>query len=782
MSSAQVKVSEIDLSTRVPSFPGAIGGIVVQAKKGPVNEPFLVTTDTQFLKTFTPNAKVEVGFSTDHFSALAFMEKSDKMWVVRAAKQAMFGGASIKRSDATTLNQALPAGMLDPSAYLFDSNVDVVGVAEITKFTAVADVASNLGGKYFSFAKPSGAFFAWYQVAVPAIAEITQVTCVADSAGSLNNTYFFLNEPSGGNGHYVWFNVAGAGVDPGPFGSRVGVMVALNTNDSAAAVATAVRAAVDPLGAYSAPVPVGAVVLISNSVAGAVVDATAQTSGFAIVINLQGANASTVGSAPVQPGTGVMVSINQNDTASAVASATITALSAHGAAAVSGQPTQFRITNAATGSVADAAAGTSGFTILVETQGVSEVNNIDEILLIYQANPGLWGDSIGVKLTSYATNPDKVKEPGAFMIEVFKTGNTATPLESFICSRLPGAKDGYGNNIYVEDVLSASEYIRAFDNPAVDSAVLPLDQATALFMFGGDDGLAVTDVEMIAAAEQLLSTEKLNLTILMDGGHATVTYGQALDTICQSRKDCVAMLSVPFAKESSSNYLSDIIDYRKTELNLNSSYSALYTPHALVYDKFNDRRIYVGPDGYAAAAISYSAANFEIWFPPAGFTRGLMTVLDLRRRFTKGEMDALYDAGINPIRFAPGKGIAIWGQKTLLSRPSALDRLNVRLLLITIEPAVAAALENFLFELNDVSTQSIVTTLIDGYMNGIKSRRGVTDFRTVCDKSNNTDADIDANRLNVDLFVKPTRSIEEIPLRVIITSTGVSFEQAQQLV
>jgi hypothetical protein len=781
MGAPQVKISEVDLSTRIPSFPGAIGAIVVQSKKGPIGEPVLVTNDTQFLQMFTPNKSVEVGYSTDHFSALAYLEKSDKLWVTRAAKQALYGGVSIKRSDAVTVNQALATGISDPSAYTFDSNVDVAGVAEITKFTAAADVASSLAGKYFKWNEAPGdaPFYGWFQVSVPAVAEVTNITCVADSAGSLNNKYFFLNQVSG-NGHYIWFNVNNAGVDPGPFGSRTGVVVHLNTNDSSSAVATAIQAVLPA--AYTAPAPVGAGLAITNVVAGAITHGTAQNSGFSFGVGTSGANITLAGSDPAQTGTGMVIQIAQNAAGSAVAAAVISALAAHGASAVSGHANQFRITNASAGAVTHGTGGNSGFTALMETQGVDMVNNVDEAMLIHGVNQGIWNDDIAVKITRYATAPDVVKEPGAFLLEVFKNGNLVTPIESFICSRVLGAKDGYGRNIYVEDAVSGSNYIAVVDNAAVDSSVEPLDQSVALFMNGGDDGLAVTDAEMIIAAELFASTEKISITLMMDGGHATVAYGQSLDALVQARKDSVALLSTPFSAEASATYISDLVDYRKTQLNLNSSYSALFTPHPLIFDKFNSRRLYVAPDGYAAAAISFSAANYEIWFPPAGFKRGVLNVMDLRRRFTKGEMDVLYDAGINPIRYAPGKGIAIWGQKTLLSRPSALDRLNVRLLLIVIEPAVAAALEDFMFELNDDVTRRIAKVKVDDYMEGIKSRRGMTDFRTVCDSSNNTPNDIDNNRMNMDLYVKPTRSVEEIPLRVIITSTGISFDAAQQLV
>jgi phage tail sheath protein FI len=145
-------------------------------------------------------------------------------------------------------------------------------------------------------------------------------------------------------------------------------------------------------------------------------------------------------------------------------------------------------------------------------------------------------------------------------------------------------------------------------------------------------------------------------------------------------------------------------------------------------------------------------------------------------------MDALYDAGINPLRFQPGKGIAIWGQKTLLSRPSALQRLNVRLMLIVVEPAVAIALDSFTFELIDTALQNLAVTLITSYMDTVKANKGVYDYQVVSNSSNNTPSDLDNNTMHVDLYVKPTSAAEFIPLRVIITSNSISFAQAQSVV
>jgi hypothetical protein len=415
--------------------------------------------------------------------------------------------------------------------------------------------------------------------------------------------------------------------------------------------------------------------------------------------------------------------------------------------------------------------------VLEEVDNINSYAMGNELLLIHASSEGAWGNDVAIKITTHVANPDLVPEPESFLIQVFKRGALGTPVESFYVSAIEGKLDGYGRNMFVEDVLNASNFIRAKVNTAVDK-VYPKEQATHLYLGGGDDGLAVTSSNMVNAVQDYKNPDNIFVNVLFDGGYAVPAYQIAMDNICIQRQDCVAILSTPFSVEDASDYITQISDYRKTQLNLNSSYSALYTTHVLITDRFNDRRIYVSPDGYVAGQISFAAANFEIWSPVAGFKRGILNVEDVRRRFEQGEMDVFYNIGVNPIRFTPGRGITIWGQKTLLSRPSALDRLNVRLLLIVIEPAIKAFLEDFLFELNTRETRSQVVAKIESYMDGIRARKGVTDYQVICDESNNLATDLDNNRMNVDLYIKPSPSIEEIPFRVVLVSQSTSFSEA----
>lgn len=787
--SAAVNVSTLDLSTRIPAFPGVFGGIVIPAKRGPLNQAVLVTNESQFLRVFTPNERVEVGYDLAYYSALAYLSKSDKLWVVRTANSAYYAGASFKTVVSTTENQALPVDqqMVDPSAYLFDSNPDVPDAMEKVQFDTIADVVT------------------------PAIAEVSSITTVADVSASLDALYFVLYDSAGSVAFWYDIDNSGTVAPAGALSADRNVEIStVNSDDDEFNVASKTQAVIDADSEFGASVASN-VITVTNAVGGVVANSSAGDSGFTVNTTTEGVDAisslhqkffvlydqaGSVGvwfdvdnsgaSAPVGVGSldrAISVTtIVAGDTANDVATKIASAVNADSQFTASASSNELVIEDVNAGERDDALVADSGFSLQILVQGSTLVNNVDEIMLIHATNEGAWGNDLSIKIVNFSEDEDNILDNETFRIEVYQGTNLATPVETFQVSRKEGKLDGFGRNLYVEEVLQASEYINAVDNRAVDSAVIPKSQSIPLAMNGGDDGVAVTDSEMQIGADVLANPDDLLVTVIMDGGRTSVPYQRYIDGICQNRKDCVAVLSTPFAKEASASYLTDIIDYRKTELNLNSSFSALYTPHVSIFDKFNDRNIYVSPDGYAAGAISETASNFEIWFPPAGLRRGLINVLDVRRRFTKGERDALYNAGINPIRFAPGQGIAIWGQKTLSSRPSALDRLNVRLLLIAIQPAIAQALEDFLFELNDESTRSIARSRVESFMDNIKGRRGVTDFLVKADSDNNSAEDIDNYRMNLDLYIKPTRSLEFINFRTILVSTGDSFESVAETI
>ena len=409
---------------------------------------------------------------------------------------------------------------------------------------------------------------------------------------------------------------------------------------------------------------------------------------------------------------------------------------------------------------------------------VDHVFEENEALFFFGKYPGKDNDNIGIQLYTYQNYPDIVKEPGAFLVEVYYRG-TGTAVESFLCSRDTTKKDGYGQNIYVETAVASSNYINVIDNPEIDALVDPVDILETTYFGGGDDGDATTDGDMMAAADLINNKSAFPIKLLMDGGWTTPNYQRKLDAIASSRKDCIALFSTPYTAEHSASYVQDIVKYRTDTLNLNSYWSALYTPHIQVYDQYNDRNLWIGPSSSAAGIISEISTNIAPWYPPAGLNRGILTqVSDVKRRFDEPQMDTLADNQINPVAFFTGKGIVLWGQSTLYSRPSALQDINVMLLITTVMPQIAESLKYYLFEFNDDDTQGLITTIVDDYMGTVKTGKGVYDWQTNVHAS---DEDKDNGILWVDLIIKPNRAIKEIKFRIVPVKTGASFSTTLEI-
>jgi phage tail sheath protein FI len=166
------------------------------------------------------------------------------------------------------------------------------------------------------------------------------------------------------------------------------------------------------------------------------------------------------------------------------------------------------------------------------------------------------------------------------------------------------------------------------------------------------------------------------------------------------------------------------------------------------------------------------------WFSPAGYNRGVIkNVVKLAYSPAKTDRDTLYKSGINPVVTFPGQGTLLFGDKTLLARPSAFDRINVRRLFIVLEKSIATASKFQLFEFNDAFTRGQFKNIVEPFLRDVQGRRGITDFRVVCDETNNTSAVIDRNEFVADIFIKPARAINFIQLNFIATRSGISFEE-----
>ena len=270
---------------------------------------------------------------------------------------------------------------------------------------------------------------------------------------------------------------------------------------------------------------------------------------------------------------------------------------------------------------------------------------------------------------------------------------------------------------------------------------------------------------------------------LLPLGSADETLSQlVVQNVCEKRLDCMAFASPKKTDvENKLPYeaLNDIKGFRDNELNLNSSYAVLDSGWKYQLDTYNNLVRLVPLNADIAGLVARTEFTNEAWFSPAGFNRGqIKNVVKLAYNpSSEAHRDELYTRQVNPVVSFPGEGVILFGDKTMQTRPSAFDRINVRRLFIILEKAIATASKFFLFEQNDAFTRAQFKNLVVPFLKTVQQRRGITDFKVVCDETNNTGEVIDRNEFVADIFVKPTRSINFIQLNFIATKTGVNFSE-----
>ena len=377
------------------------------------------------------------------------------------------------------------------------------------------------------------------------------------------------------------------------------------------------------------------------------------------------------------------------------------------------------------------------------------------------------------------------------------TGTAGTVLETYEhLSRASDAVDANGSSIYVKSVINKkSEYVyfTAFDADAddasnlsgggiIDQALTTGDAVTAftandnvidLVLDGGLNGSAPTEADVKSAYDQFTDADIIDVNLLFSSAQYGKAIGEYIIDICEDRKDCMAFISPPVANATTAALAKAFALTIKS-----TSYGSIDSASVYVYNKYSDEYIWIGASGLCAGLCANTDNLADAWFSPAGVNRGqLRGVSRLSYNPNKAERDMLYKNRVNPLVSFPGQGTMLFGDKTLLSRPSAFDRINVRRLFIVLEKAISTASKAQLFEFNDEFTQAQFRNMIEPFLRDVKGRRGVTDFLVVCDESNNTGQVVDSNSFVADIYIKPARSINFITLNFIATRTGVDFSE-----
>ena len=275
--------------------------------------------------------------------------------------------------------------------------------------------------------------------------------------------------------------------------------------------------------------------------------------------------------------------------------------------------------------------------------------------------------------------------------------------------------------------------------------------------------------------------------LIMGSGAKTRNETQALAnkliSVAEIRKDAVAFISpdkttfiTGSTLRSSDDITNNVLDFFAPITS--STYAVFDSGFKYMFDRFGNTFRYIPLNGDIAGTCARNDINNFPWFSPAGTARGsILNAIKLGYNPSQAQRDKLYTNRINPVIFSPGAGIVLFGDKTGFGKASAFDRINVRRLFIFIENAIEAAAKDQLFEFNDEITRTNFVNIVEPFLRDVQAKRGITDFRVVCDETNNTAAVIDNNEFVADIFIKPARSINFIGLTFVATRTGISFEE-----
>ena len=375
---------------------------------------------------------------------------------------------------------------------------------------------------------------------------------------------------------------------------------------------------------------------------------------------------------------------------------------------------------------------------------------------------------------------------------------TSSVIETFgFMSKNSNAKSPQGDSIYYPDVIRAksnyiywTDHISAGSNWGTDTTTTYTAVTTTTIdsLTGGTDDLAVTAGELELAYDKFKDGESVDCNLIIGGPSSLVadtktgmdTHNTMIQALVEGRKDCVGFVS-PYRSAvvgvTTSTKQAQNVEKAAQALP-SSSYMVMDSGYMYMYDKYNDVYRHVPLNGSVAGLCANTDLVADPWFSPAGYNRGTIRgAIKLAFNPDKADRDRLYPARVNPVVNFPGIGVTLFGDKTMQTKPSAFDRINVRRLFLVLEKAIATASKYQLFEFNDEFTRAQFRNMVEPFLRDVQGRRGITDFLVKCDATNNTGSVIDRNEFVADIFVKPARSINFITLNFVATRTGVAFSE-----
>ncbi len=390
---------------------------------------------------------------------------------------------------------------------------------------------------------------------------------------------------------------------------------------------------------------------------------------------------------------------------------------------------------------------------------------------------------------------------GAFLEDVINTGETNTT-SRVIKGNL--VRDGADISVtalnnFADSIsqLTTGTFKTFFEGVETAAAVggrfVKLVGSAAANLAGGTNGIAATEngrstaligssAEEPKTGMQALDDDVINVGVALVPGIATQEVQNNLITLAESTQDFMALVAPPYAVGT----VQDAIDWTNGQAattgsrstSINSSFAAVHWPWVKVFSTFDGKDRWYDPSIFAARQMAYTDAVSDTWFAPAGFQRGRLTKpTEVEVKLNQGDRDSLYSGGniVNPIVAFPQQGLTIFGQRTGQRSPTALDRINIRRLMIYVRKVLLASTQRFVFEPNDEFTWSQIEGVVNPFLDDIRRRRGITEFRVVCDETTNTPLRVDRNELWTKVLLKPTKTAEVIVFEINLTNQSADL-------
>ena len=804
-----VAVVEKDFTSIVPAVSSSIGAFAGVFPWGPVLEPVTVSSENDLVRRF---GKTNDSNFQSFFTAANFLSYTNNLLLVRADAGSLNAvGTPTGGLGTVTINNpgvGYSSTAAAPTVTVAAPDIDGGTQAAVTVTLsggAITAVAVSSGGSGYSTAPsvtisaPSGGSGATFTtvLSAPTLSGVAisgtggQFTCTATTlvVGSTIN----ITGTLGGTGTITGYATGTTYKVSAITGSGSSVTgFTLTTTGDAAIVTTA-------------GTPTGLTYSVTSNQSVASVTVTAGGTGYkgTVTASFSAGNATagtvTIGSSTiatatiVTPGSGY--STAPTITVAAPPSGTTATLnrtiSVAGLKIINGETYNSTYVNGAgiVGPFAAKYAGTLGNSLKV---AVCDADGFDAWTYKneFDSAPGTSTYAASVGGTSDEMHIIVIDEDGAF------SGTQGTIIEKFaFVSKASDAKKPDGTNNYYKNVLNArSEYIWWMDHPtavsgsaawgstAAGSSFKTLTAPLAISLSGGTDDFNATEGELQSAFALFANAEQYDISLIMAGKATAPTATYIINNICETRLDCVAFISPQSTTSgdpiigSTSTEQNAIIEYR--DALPSTSYAVLDSGYKYQYDRYSDKYRYVPLNGDIAGLCARTDYTNDPWFSPGGLNRGqIKNVVKLAFNPSKTQRDMLYKSGVNPVVTFPGEGTVMFGDKTLLAKPSAFDRINVRRLFIVMEKAIATAAKFQLFEFNDGFTRAQFKNLVEPFLRDVQGRRGITDFVVKCDESNNTGEVIDRNEFVADIFVKPNRSINFITLNFVAARSAINFSE-----